>query len=92
MFLQVFIAGWLAYFLYSNRTVLATKFFQARLRVGDYGGALRRLRVLAFLFPKARAKFCEALILALEGRVAEAERLLREAVVETRGRAALQPW
>ena len=91
MFLRLFIAGWLVYYLYSLRAVLATKFFQARLRAGDYDGALRRLRLMAFLLPKARAKFCEALILALEGRVAEAERLLREAVVETRGRAALQP-
>jgi hypothetical protein len=60
---------------------------RARLRVGDYNGALQRLGRVGFLLPKLVRCHCEVLVLALMGRKAEAERLLAGTLRETQGRA-----
>jgi len=79
-FLQIVVLAWLVFLFYSNRGLVAMKLYQASLRVGDYDGALARLRQLGFLLPNPAAHFCRALALALAGRPADAERWLRESL------------
>lgn len=67
--------------LYQARGVIGVIFSDARLRAGDYSGALGRLRVISLGIPNAVILHKEGLILTRAGRPAEAELCYRDALV-----------
>lgn len=66
--------------LFQARGVIGVILSDAKLRVGDYDGALRRLRRTSLGNPNAVLLHKEGLILALAGRPAEAEPCYRQAL------------
>jgi tetratricopeptide (TPR) repeat protein len=70
----------MAALLYQARGVIGVIFCDAKMRAGDYNGALRRLRWTSLGIPNTVVLHKEGLILALAGRPAEAERCYRKAL------------
>jgi tetratricopeptide (TPR) repeat protein len=66
--------------LYQARGVIAVIFAEAKVRLGDYDSALRRLRYLSLGKPNAMILHKKGLILSLAGRPAEAELCYRNAL------------
>lgn len=66
--------------LYQARGVVGVIAADAKLRVGDYDGALRRLRWAGLGSPNAVLLHKEGLVLSLAGRPAEAETSYRRAL------------
>src|ERR1039457_5492560 len=66
--------------LYQARGVIGVLLADGKMRVGDYKGALRRLRWTSLGIPNALTLHKEGLILALAGRPAEAEVCYRKAL------------
>ena len=66
--------------LYQARGVIGVILCDAPMRVGDFEGALRRLRCTSLGIPNAVTLHKEGLILSLAGRAAEAELCYRKAL------------
>jgi tetratricopeptide (TPR) repeat protein len=79
-YLAVVLLGFVAVLLFRARGMFGAIFSDARMRAGDYDGALRRVRWLSLGIPNVTALHKEALILSVAGRPAEAERRYRKAL------------
>jgi tetratricopeptide (TPR) repeat protein len=74
--------------LYQARGVIGVILCDAKMRMGDYEGALRRLRWTSLGMPNAVTLHKEGLILSLAGRPAEAELCYRKALGLVQGGSA----
>src|ERR1035438_348361 len=74
--------------LYQARGVIGVILCDAKMRVGNYEGALRRLRWTSLGIPNAVTLHKEGLILSLAGRPAEAELCYRQALGLVQGGSA----
>src|SRR5271157_867672 len=83
-YLGVAFLGFVGVLLFRARGVFGVLLSEPKMRVGDYDGALRRLRWMSLGIPNVTALHKEGLILSLAGRPAEAEPCYRKALAMLR--------
>jgi tetratricopeptide (TPR) repeat protein len=79
-YLAIVLLGFAAWLLFQARGIFGAVLSHARVKVGDYDGALRRARSFSLGVPNAASLHREGLILTLAGRAAEAEQRYRKAL------------
>ncbi len=84
-YLGVVLLGFVLWLLFQARGIFAAISSHSRMKVGDYDGALRRVRWMSLGIPSAASLHREGLILSMSGRPAEAEQRYRKALGMLRG-------